>query len=384
MNLSIIFVHYHTPELLKAAIDAVRREGSSTGMELEIIVVDNGSTAADACLLKSLSVLLIQPGENLGYAGGVNRGVAACTTNKFIIMNPDVMVLPGCLEHLINALQQGAAAAGPRFFADHGLRVMMPPLVEKTRHAELVRRLSVLGEAWALKARRAWRQQARRHWSAKEPIKSYDLVGAMLAIRRDAWEAVGPFDEAFALYYEEMDWLRRLKAHHIEARYVPNAKAIHYFAQSTIKESKADQWFQESTRLFQDRYYGWLFNRCLDWGSRLGRLIFAGRGNVPLNEIVEGIPRLDELPHKINREQAWIELSLDPSGFPAAACSLKPAIEESAIEEPGWMLPQAMWDRLSPGSYTIRLVSPDDHEHLISHFRKLPVPSAAAHHEPNI
>ena len=59
-------------------------------------------------------------------------------------MNPDVRVLPGCLGALMDALNAGAAVAGPRFYWDEGRRMLLPPAEERSRRSEL---LALLGGA---------------------------------------------------------------------------------------------------------------------------------------------------------------------------------------------------------------------------------------------
>ena len=147
-------------------------------------------------------------------------------------MNPDVLVLPGCLPALLAALRAGAAVAGPRFYWDRGRRLLLPPAELRTRREELLRLLAGKRGGWAARARRRWRRHARRHWEAREPLPSHALSGSLLALRRSAWEAVGPFDEGFRLFFEETDWLLRARRQGLAGRYVPAAEAVHLYSQS--------------------------------------------------------------------------------------------------------------------------------------------------------
>ncbi len=174
--------------------------------------------------LASLPIERIDPGTNLGYAGGVNLGMARSDAEMVVLMNPDVMVLPGCVPALLDALRNGAAVAGPRFYWDGGRRLLQPPAEVRTRREELTRLLAGKSPGGAARARRRWRRHARRHWEAREPLPSHDLSGSLLALRRSAWEAVGPFDEGFQLYFEETDWLLRAERLGLSGRYVPASR----------------------------------------------------------------------------------------------------------------------------------------------------------------
>jgi N-acetylglucosaminyl-diphospho-decaprenol L-rhamnosyltransferase len=309
MRLAVILVHYHTPALAAEAVEALRAD--LQGIEAELLLVDNGSDAEGRALLESLPVERIDPGTNLGYAGGVNLGVARSTAEAVIVMNPDVLVLPGCVPALLDRLGSGAAVAGPAFYWDRGRRMLLPPAEERTRKSELLSRIA------PDRACRRWRRHARRHWEARSPLPSVSLSGSLLAIRRDAWE---PFDEGYRLFFEETDWLLRAKRLGLRSEYVPGAEAIHLYNRSAAKEPRSQQWFEESAHRFRRLHYGsgftWLLER---------------RKERPTPEL----PPLKEISVEPG---VWVEVSPNPAGFPAAA---------ERISAPGvWTLPEEIAGRL--------------------------------------
>src|SRR5438270_11379379 len=81
LRLAVILVHYHPPALAAAAVEALRRDTAGVDGGIEWLLIDNGSDEAGRALLDSLPVERIDPGENLGYAGGVNLGVARSTAD---------------------------------------------------------------------------------------------------------------------------------------------------------------------------------------------------------------------------------------------------------------------------------------------------------------
>ncbi len=93
MDLSIVLVHYHTPALVAEAVAALRQDLEISGLTAQMILVDNGSAPEDRPALQALGLTWIDPGGNTGYAGGVNRGVAAAEAPFVVVMNPDVLVL---------------------------------------------------------------------------------------------------------------------------------------------------------------------------------------------------------------------------------------------------------------------------------------------------
>ncbi len=350
MNLAVILVHYHTPELARGACEALARDAESSGLELEILLVDNGSRARDRAILDSLPARRLDPGRNLGYAGGANAGVGATSAELVAVMNPDVEVLPGCLGALAEALDGGAAAAGPRFFWDHGKRFLLPPTEPVRRVAEIAAVLARRGERWARHARGRWRRHARRYWSACEPFCGYDLSGALLAFRRSAWRQVGPFDQQYRLYYEETDWLQRLRAARLEASFVPSAEAVHLYAQSTTAEARAEKWLLDSGRRFRRRVYGPAFTR---WLERL-----SGRVPAAADSDLAGPPAGRERP------AAWLEVSPSPLGYPAAGRRL------TSLPAPPAVMPEEILDRLATGTYYLRTVDSAGREQGLTRLKK--------------
>ncbi len=333
-KIAVVLVHYHTPELVAAAHAALQADLDGAGLTAEWLLVDNGSHPEDRELFAGLPLRRLDPGANLGYAGGANLGFRESAAEAVFLMNPDVLVQPGCAAALLAALENGAAVAGPRFYWDREGRFLLPPTERRTRRDEFLRFLAERGPFWARWGRRRWRRHARRFWTAEKDLAAWELSGALLAIRREAWAAVGGFDEAYRLYFEENDFLERLRRKGRKALFVPRAEAVHLYAQSSMGEPRAGAWFADSHRLFQQRHYGTLFARFLE---RLGRWWPAA----------PALP--DVLPPPGEGRAAWLEVSASRLGYPAAAKRL------GADEEVGW--PAEMTAQMPPGVYRLRTVS---------------------------
>lgn len=339
-RLGVALVHYRTPGLVRPAVEALAADCDRAGVEASILLVDNGSEAAGRELWRGLPIERIDPGANLGYAGAVQRAVAALDAPFWIALNPDVVVRPGCLGALLAELEAGADAAGPRFEWDEAGRILLPPTEERTRRAELAAALARRSPARAATARGRWRRHAHRHWEAVEPIESRSLSGALLAFRRESWRATGGFDAGFQLYFEETDWLERLHAAGRRSVYVPAARAWHLYAQSSVAEPAAAAWFAAAAARFRRRRYGRAFAALL---ARLER-----GADAPGEPAAADLPPLPELPPAAPAPH-WIEISTTRWGFPAAA-------ERLAAPAGSWQLPADAWRRLAPGTYWLRVV----------------------------
>lgn len=368
MRLSVVFVHYHTPDLLRRAVARIEADLAplaGAGLEHEIVVVDNGSDEAGRAALAALPARVLDPGANLGFAAGVNRGVAAARGERLMLINPDVLILPGCVPRLLAALDRGAAVAGPRFFWDEGRRLLLPPAEPFGRRWELRRVAARHSAAAARRARGSFRRHARRHWQARGPLASWALSGALLLVSRDAWERVGPLDEGYRMYFEEVDWLARARQAGGTARYVPAAEAVHLFDQSAGGEPKAREWFAASAARFRRRRYGERFARFVEgravrWaGRRAGRE--SGAGEAPRAAASPGwqvdLGALSSLRGAGGSgEPAWIEVSPNPEGLPAAGERLTAPLPER------WRLPEEIVERLTVSELHVTAVAADGRE----------------------
>jgi GT2 family glycosyltransferase len=352
-DVAIVIVHYDTPDLTSAAVSAVRADLERSGLCAECVVVDNGNRATDTAVLRGLGVTVVTAGRNLGYAGGVNFGVARTSAPLLVAMNPDVIVEPGCLAALRDELRAGAAAAGPRFSWDRGGRLLLPPTERRDLTSESLARLTARGPRWARLARARWRRHARRHWLARRGMRSFALSGALLAMRRDAWDRVGPFDDGFQLYFEETDWLTRLARGGGQARYVPSARAVHLYNSSARHEPAAAAWFAASARRHAEKHGG----RAARWLTSLERWTRTGAADLTAN--VTGMERPPAPTHApsidLSPAARWIEVSSSPAGYPAAAERLDvDTHRKSTVRR--WRMPDDVWDHLAPGPYMLRVI----------------------------
>jgi len=363
VKLSVVLVHYRTPELAGPAVESIRRDlarAATSGLEGEVLIVDNGSDAAGRATLAALPATLVEPGTNLGFAGGVDVGARRATGDALVFANVDLEVLPGCLSALAAALGDGAAAAGPRFVWDSRSRLLLPPAERRDRASELVAALATRGARWSALARRRWRRHARRHWRAESAIPSHDLSGALLAVSRAAWERVGPFDAGFPLYFEETDWLMRLRRAGLPAVHEPRARVLHRYGRSAAREPRTAAWFEASRRRFATRWYGEPF-------ERLVRLVAAkGADGPPFPPRLPGPgrPTVDLAARAPwARGPLWVEVSPLARGFPAAA-------ERLPRGSGRWELPAEVWEGMPPGPWRLTVVDERGREHAAASFER--------------
>lgn len=249
-ELAVVIVNYNTPALTARCVESV---ASTPSVDLEVIVVDNGSTDDSVDVLSRRTDCRIVPtGRNGGFGHGVNAGVAATDAPYLLVMNSDTEARPGAVEALLEALK-----------SDPALGLVAPALehADGTLQSSAYRRfptpLSAALEVAILPGYVSALLPRLPHATAVDPEavargEGYVWVTcAAAAIARTWWDRVGPFDERFFLYYEDTDWQRRLRRAGGRIRIVSRARVLHLQrAGDPVAAVVAAAWIDSALRFF--------------------------------------------------------------------------------------------------------------------------------------
>jgi len=246
-TVSLLVINYRSSAL---AADAIATARAASSRPLQTIVVDNSVDPAEAEALRSIADIVVASPRNAGYAGGINAGRRLCDGDVIVVSNPDVRFGENSIDRLVNA---NAAVAGPALFWDDAHRWMLPPAELHTRREVIDRVFASRSPAWA--RRRGHRRFFERvaFWSRDQTTQVRALSGAVMAIRASAFDAAGGFDERFPLYFEENDFLRRVKS---DVVYVPSARCRHLYNQSAAGSADAASLYARSELLYLHKWGG--------------------------------------------------------------------------------------------------------------------------------
>jgi GT2 family glycosyltransferase len=245
-SVSLLVINYRSSAL---AGDAIATARAASSRPLQVIVVDNSVDPAEADALRIADTVIASP-RNVGYAGGINAGRRFCDGDVIVVSNPDVRFGDKAIDRLVDA---NAAVAGPALFWDDGHRWMLPPAELHTRREVIDRVVATRSRTWARRrARRRFLQRV-TFWSLDQTTPVRALSGAVMAIRASAFDAAGGFDERFPLYFEENDFLRRVKG---EVVYVPSARCRHLYNQSAAGSAEAASLYARSELLYLRKWGG--------------------------------------------------------------------------------------------------------------------------------
>ncbi len=268
----VVVVTYWPGDALPVFLDSLL---DATTREVRVVLADNGSgdgsveAAADRP-----GVTLVRTGGNLGYGAAANVGASAGIgasadaspdSEWLVVANPDITWHKGALDALLDAADRwsNAGAFGPAIRTPDGGRYpsarAFPTLGRGVGHA-------LFGWWWP---GNPWTRSYRRERGGPVEAAAGWLSGSCLLLRRNAFQAVGGFDPAYFMYFEDLDLCRRLADAGWSSVYVPSAVVEHTGGHSTVRNRDAMlRAHHDSAYLYVSRQYpglAWFPVRAILW-----------------------------------------------------------------------------------------------------------------------
>jgi GT2 family glycosyltransferase len=233
IDVAAVILNYRTADQTYVAARSVQ---SSFACPSEILVVDNHSQDGSATTLQqSLKhVRVIESPDNTGFPGGCNIGIRAGleTGARFVLLvNSDAVLAPDAIGCLVQALEQNPTVG-----------IAAPVLLSR----EEPDRVSSAGISFSQSTGRMRHRAAGRRFSALESdhLRTVDAVsGCVMLIRREVFEKIGLFDEAYFFSFEDIDFCLRARDAGFETVCVQDARAYHEGGRSIGRRSARRVYF---------------------------------------------------------------------------------------------------------------------------------------------
>lgn len=217
--ISVLILNYGADEkMLEECVSAV--EASDCSQLLEVVIADNGSVenreAPAAVARRHSRTRVEQLGENWGFAGGINRGLTRCRGDWVFILNNDAYLQPDALRRCAEALEvapDSCLATVPKILLRH-----QPGVIDAIGNV-----VNAGGEAFNVGIGQIDIGQY------DVPERCFGPCFAAALFRKDAFavDQVGPLDESFFMYYEDVDWNWRANLFGATFTTVPGAVVLH-------------------------------------------------------------------------------------------------------------------------------------------------------------
>ncbi len=219
---TILYWQVRELTFLGQCVESLLAQDVSEGIELRILLIDNGCGATPSCANDG-SVELIRLPENRGFAGGHNVGIRqamACGADYVLLFNSDAVAQPG----LVHDLLVGAKAWPSAAFV--GRRIVRPSATDCVESA------GQSFNAWTARHREL--RRGARVSSVGAALHQVDAVsGCALLARCKAIQAIGLLDDDLFMYFEDMDWCLRARRAGYDVVVAPAARVMHIGEGST-------------------------------------------------------------------------------------------------------------------------------------------------------
>ncbi len=268
LKLSIGIVNYNTADLTEKLLDSIFKTRSHivSGNTVEVIVVDNGSNDNCREVIKDYlpKIKYLQNKENEGFSKGYNKTIRYCLGEYYLMLNSDVEVLEDGLSEMVRTMDQfkGQAVLGGKLIFPDGSRqdsaFHLPTIWGAFKEYFLAQK----GSYFMFEPK------------GEKPSKVEGLVMACLLIPGKILQKAGLLNEGTFIFFEDIEYCRRLKRLGIPIYFVPSAKFIHHHGASTKKigQEKATSLLTQSAIKYHGKFYYFLLSLVLKIGQKLGRV----------------------------------------------------------------------------------------------------------------
>ncbi len=234
-DLSIIIVNYNVKELLRRCLNSIF--DFQKDLNFEVMVIDNHSEDQSTRMLKKdfAQVELLENKGNFGFSAACNQGIKLSRGRYILLLNPDTEFVSGGISKMIEFMNTypqvgicGPQMTDPRGKVHFSCRSFPSYLTAISSGQSILNRLfpqNPLSRKYLLKDQN------------RSEKKEVDWVsGSCLLTKREVFERIGPLDELFFMYVEDVDFCYRAKKAGFLVYYFPEVMIIHHIGKSTKKK----------------------------------------------------------------------------------------------------------------------------------------------------
>lgn len=269
-DLTIIIVNYNTKKLTLECLESITGEKSK--LKVEIVVIDNSSKDGSVKVLREFKntstgsqFRLIENKNNLGFSKAVNQGMKKAKGKHVLLLNSDTKVQKGTFAKLIKFANNtgDAGVIGSRLLNSNG--TVQPscyrfPTIIKAIKQYWFNQKGIL-DKYVPKGRKAVAVDA--------------VVGGAFLITPNARRQVGLLDERYFMYFEDIDYCRRVWRAGMKVYYLPAAEIVHYHGESGKElADEANQWRRgiPSSKIYHGAVGHYIINSIIWTSQKLTRI----------------------------------------------------------------------------------------------------------------
>ncbi len=262
MDVSIVIVSWNSEDWLRKCLASIFKQTSE--ITFEVIVIDNASSdqSVKVAMNEFANVKVIENTLNKGWATGVNQGIEVSQGKYICVLNPDTQFVDRTLEQLVAFLEEypRVGVVGPHLInTDESTQRSIRRRPRLRDQLRIILKLHLL-----FPDSKAMQSYLWRDFNYQSTQEVEQIMGACMLVRKEVFEQVGIFDETFFLWFDEVDFCRRV--------YERSSYKIYYNAHSHLIHAGGDS-FDKLRSMKKQRIYlkslRYYFKKHKHWWSYL-------------------------------------------------------------------------------------------------------------------
>ena len=230
-DISVSLVNYNSSQYLTDCLQSIAKHAES--LSIEVLIVDNASENFEPSSIYKIfpDAIVTCNQKNMGFAFAQNQNFKLSSGEYFLLLNPDTLITEGCLHAMLDFFHRldDVAVISPNLATVDGkniVTVKKTPTV-KSAFLELLFINSLFSFFHKIKANGG-------HFD-KEEFREVDCIdGAAFIVRAKIYDSLHGLDERFFMYFEEVDFCKRLKDIGMKMYFLPGLSVYHLYGKSTI------------------------------------------------------------------------------------------------------------------------------------------------------
>lgn len=257
-SVSLIIVNWNTGELLRNCIQSIEESATDAIHISEIVIVDNNSGDNSIELIEQMKtskskIKIVRNKSNEGFSKACNKGAKLSNGDYLLFLNPDTILYKNTLDSCFNFLSktkiQNIGAMGIQLIDENGQVQRTCSRLPRKRYYIV----KCLGISFLVKKLNAFMLE----WDHKESRKVEEVIGAFFIVPSYIFREMKGFDERFFVYYEEVDFCKRLAEKGYCVYYYAGAKAYHMAGGSSGQVKDYRLFYELRSRVqYQQKHYG--------------------------------------------------------------------------------------------------------------------------------
>jgi GT2 family glycosyltransferase len=214
----VVIPNWNSLQHLRRCLGSLAEEGS--GVEMELLVVDNGSGDGSVEMLEREGVPHVPLPDNTGFAAAVNLGARRTESPAILVLNADTVLEPGCVGAMLGALEADPALGG--------VQPLILQLEDEERREAGGARVYSAGQSLTRDGR-GFEQGAGTMQPPEPslPSEPFGVCGAACLLRRELFAELGGYDESYVSFCEDVDLNVRARIAGWAFETVPGAAVWH-------------------------------------------------------------------------------------------------------------------------------------------------------------